>query len=1055
MKFTDNYKLGSIEVDQVLDPLEDSRRFLTIDRQLLGLFQIFGNGVVEGWDVTAAYGLSVSISPGRGNVSFMAGETNEARSVADLVPNAISYIYARVTETTRFNRDILFYASQFNVSNDVLLGAVSTGNGAVVTIDESQRNDISFIEEIKQLVNAHRHRGGTDNPTKIDLSKEVMGELPGYRISDIDASKITSGKLAPGRIPKLKHSDLDGRGVLSHAQLDSYVRNLNNVNASLLGEISTINAMQLYLANKHIWNDVDAYATNAIFLIPGISADSAIDFNATTAVIDKDNHTISGIPALSGELLATTFSSVQDFQSVPLISNVAVGSDAFGAFVSITRPVSQLVVDSFDNVFSDGSSFPGWKVETVAASQNTTFLSDSSEKVDGPFSARFDLDQGVRVQATKTFDNVANWTQYSELEISIETTATDHGEIHCQILSDTLAVLDDFKILGTNEITVGFRRVVMDISGPTLTGGTRDKVNGVRIYVDPSLGWDLSVFTFHLDKMQLNNTLFYNPSGRMRFRLKTPQKSQWAAISWTADTNDGKILVRARTAPSFSTFDSSSSIPFSAYLAASGDDPMVDDNLVIEIEVSLLPNDALTFSPLLRSLTVSYITSANNSGITIDTASSFLRASKLENAKVEDAGDVVINGRIDVGDVVYGQNNGIQQTSLTNTAVKQYGTPIVGIVGSLLPLSPIQAVSTAKVASINMAADVIRLKDRTYLVADTGNDRIVLFDRSGNPLRILCTNNVVSETAVYPLSVAYNPVNQTLYIAWSMNVTSSGLDLSQATIDGVGVSIQLSNANDKVVQFSGNSSDIQTANSSAIVLSSTHANQIAAFTASGSVDSRLYLNITASFAQEKVAVSNANYAKLNTIRGLPIFVGDLKFIAGIYRPISVKLTAAGNWLVGNAKPLSTSAGTVSSPITSAVEIVPDTGEILYSDNSVDFSVQFLGNVFEKDGNYFVLAGGVTTTGTSTGQLTGTLNVVDKTTGRLIYQYTTSDGTVASDVQLDVNDNFVVIEKNTTSAHTRIITIDADSNVVFQYDIANGYSAQDVRILSTGNLVIST
>ena len=47
MRFTENYRLGSVIAGQPLDPLEDSRRMLTIDSQLLGLFEVFGNGVSE------------------------------------------------------------------------------------------------------------------------------------------------------------------------------------------------------------------------------------------------------------------------------------------------------------------------------------------------------------------------------------------------------------------------------------------------------------------------------------------------------------------------------------------------------------------------------------------------------------------------------------------------------------------------------------------------------------------------------------------------------------------------------------------------------------------------------------------------------------------------------------------------------------------------------------------------------------------------------------------------------------------------------------------------
>src|ERR1700750_2529880 len=111
MKFTDHFKLGSVEVNQPILPIEDSRRMLTIDRQLLGLFQIFGNGVITGWHVTAGSTLTVNVSPGRGHINFMAAETTDPRSVVDLVPNSTNYIYAQAVDSTRYDRDLIFIAS--------------------------------------------------------------------------------------------------------------------------------------------------------------------------------------------------------------------------------------------------------------------------------------------------------------------------------------------------------------------------------------------------------------------------------------------------------------------------------------------------------------------------------------------------------------------------------------------------------------------------------------------------------------------------------------------------------------------------------------------------------------------------------------------------------------------------------------------------------------------------------------------------------------------------------------------------------------------------------
>lgn len=1058
MKFTENYKLGSVEAYSYLDPLEDSRRFMTIDRQLLGLFQVFGNGIVTGWTVTPGSGLNVSISPGRGHVNFISAETNVPHAISDLLPNAINYIYAKATSSTRYDRNPAFFSDivKFGQGEQILLAAITTSGGAVIKIDITERNEIGFIETIKTLISEHKHRGGDDSSSRVDLASEVMGALPGSKIDGIPASKITSGRIPIGRIPKLKHSDLEGKGSLTHAQIDSYVRGLSNPNTRLLGELSTINMLQLYLANKHIWNEVDAYSSNLLAIIPGISPNSFIDTVNSTGVIDLVNHTISGVVAPEEETLSTTFNLYDHFRPLVLAQGnpVVLGTDGDGAYLKITKPNNFLEVENFNKAAS-GETFTGWVLETVATSQNSTFLSDTEYRINGETSAKLYVDQGVRLQTTKTFTTTQDWTNYNQLEISIATKSPEHGQLKFQILSDIgngLILTDDFLLIDSNKIvegtSTGFMTVVRDITSLT----NIDKVKAIRIYTDTSLGWDLSsdAFSFNLDKIQLNNTLYYNPSGRLKFRLITPSPSNWSDISWDdTELNGGSISIRARTGATYAAFSGSYSVEFSPSIT-SGGDPGVEKNCAIEIEVTLLPDVDKLNSPLFRSLTVTYSTEATiNEGITIDTADQFSAAKSIENGVVTGSGalgKVIIDGGIDIGHIYYSQANQIQQTSITDSIDPEYETPILGISGAFLPLSPLQAISEAKNQSISTASAIERLKDRTYLVADTGNDRVILFDTDGKAIRILCTNNVTTETELYPLCVSYDKTTRTLYIAWSMAVTSNSLDLSQATIEGDGLVVALSNITDQVVKLTGKTSDIQTANSTAVILSAAHGNTIKEFVQGEADDKRIYLNITTDFAAEKVAVSNINYSRLLRRRGLPIFIGDVKYVAGIYRPICVSKTTSGNYLIGNAK---TDGTTTPIGIVSAIEMVPTTGEIVYSDNSVDFSTRYLGNVIEKDENYLVVGGSVI----KDGKPRGTVNIIDRTRNNIVSQFKTADGTVATDVQIDESENLVIVERNTTNDSSRVITVDDELNVIFQYVVGRG--VQDVRILSTGNFLIST
>lgn len=1117
MKFTEHFKLGSVELGEPIIPLEDSRRFLTIDRQLLGLFRVFGNGVIEGWEVTPGVGLSVNIAPGRGHVNFMAAETLIARTVIDLLPNATNYIYAQAIEDTRFNRNVLFFSDTllFNSGDMILLAAVVTNDSGVVSVDETVRNDISFIETIKTLINQHRHLGGDDNPSQIDLSSEVSGQLPGFRIDGIDASKITSGRLDVARLPTIEHGLLKNSGVLTHAQLDTFVRNLSNDNVRLLGELSASNLLQAYLALKHIWNEVDKFAYNLLAVIPGITPDSFSDLDNTTALFDRFQHLIQGVPSLAGSLLTASWRTTADFNRNVSNVDIDIKSDTF----QLARPSTELLVDGFDNVFSDGATLPGWTLQSLASNSSTTFLSDSAKKADGAFSAELDIDQSFRVQVTKTFSTAQDWTEFNEIEMFIETLSASHGQIRFQILkantssSDGLEAVADFLLLNTNETTSGFERVVFDI-----VSIERDAVKAIRIYTDSSLGWDLSATTFNVDSIQLNNNLFFHDSGALRFRFQTPQQSQWAAISWDGDLNGGTIQARARTAPNFAFFDGTTASTFGPFFSDSGGDPQVDDNVAVEFEIALTAPAGLAASPVIRSVTLSFVTNNAGSGLTIDTTEDFLRAKKLSNTDVRtvDAttgdGQVIIDGRVDVGDVVYGNIRSVQQADA-------FGTPVVGITGTTLPLSPIQAGQTELVLrqpSLDGVATVIRNDDKTYLITDTLNDRVLLLDRQGNVLKGLASNTFLSasDQGLYPLTAVYNREDSTLYVSWTTNVNFNSIDLSKFTINGSGIVIKLSNTGDSVARVQGRNSSLDSANVTAILLSDAHVAELEFFLTSQSVgDSRIFLDVEPDAVTNGLDLESTNFASLSSARGLPISVAPIKFVRGIHRPISVSVTSAGNWLIGNAKPLVSTedltdpvTGVGTDEIVSVLELDPDSGNVEFSSNAVDFSLVTFGNAVEINERYVVMAGivpddqapqtsvttsltrsvlglGNVTVSTTTTQpvattdetgattettlsesdltalsgFRGIVKTVEKRSGRVVFQEQTSDGTYAADVQVDADGQLVVAEKffDQTSGKGRVVKMDEDGNIFFQFGFKELSSPNDVRVLSTGNLVISS
>src|ERR1035437_7088669 len=97
-KQTPNYKFGYYVPGEVTDPTTESNRFNTIDIQLRGLYEVLGNGVLNGWnilqDVTNA--LSIDISPGKGVISFVSCASTTA-SIIPVSPSQTNYIYASLT----------------------------------------------------------------------------------------------------------------------------------------------------------------------------------------------------------------------------------------------------------------------------------------------------------------------------------------------------------------------------------------------------------------------------------------------------------------------------------------------------------------------------------------------------------------------------------------------------------------------------------------------------------------------------------------------------------------------------------------------------------------------------------------------------------------------------------------------------------------------------------------------------------------------------------------------------------------------------------------------
>ena len=92
-------------------------RFLVIDKQLYGLYSVFGNGVISGWTITerdniGSNTIAVDITPGLGIISSLAVQTESTGEVLDLPPGETFDIYAILTSGTVRSRRVDFVWSR-------------------------------------------------------------------------------------------------------------------------------------------------------------------------------------------------------------------------------------------------------------------------------------------------------------------------------------------------------------------------------------------------------------------------------------------------------------------------------------------------------------------------------------------------------------------------------------------------------------------------------------------------------------------------------------------------------------------------------------------------------------------------------------------------------------------------------------------------------------------------------------------------------------------------------------------------------------------------------
>jgi hypothetical protein len=777
-KRTNKYGMIYFEQGDFTNAQFEMQRWETIDTQLKALFSIMGNGILYGWDIRSnpSDGLSCRISSGAGHVGFVAVESL-GENIVNLAPDSINYLYAQLTRDSYWTKNVNFFSFIDKLREDgknLHIGIIYTDNEKIINIDSSVRTELGFLKLINDAIKNHKHNGSINNPNPIDLYSEVHGILRQSNLPDLDASIIKTGIINENLIPQIDHiKGLINQGTLTHSQLDSYIESLSISDKKLMGEVSTINLLQLILGLKHIYPDIDEYLKNYISFIPGISSDEYIDFDNTTATVDTrtymegGTHTIYGTSENNFENYAYNWGGIYDLidhnkENIIIQNNEAILETEF----------INLSLDDFNSI-------SGWSSQSEITGIPFFISLDNSNFVTPPRSGKFNI-TGREIEArlimNKNFIS-QNWSQYNFLHFKLYTENIDHGDLFFHINNDPINTI---KILNKNQFTIddqtlmnGWQEIIID-----LRRIQRNNIHSIGFYISTNDGWNTEKnFNFNVDNFVLKSDIIHKKNGFIEFSFNSPSMKKFNSIEiqkkllnesnpdWSgssmvveyySDNVYNKIIINE--------FDN-------IYLLVLPENFMSNE---IIFKIIINSSNNLKNSPVFKSLKLNYSIIAEENNFNISSEQEWINGEKF-NVDVNHDGSISVRDNKNLNTIIYGNNGKI---NLMDDNFKNIFT----FNGSMIPDSIHQSLNKLP-NGYGLITGVAYGENENIWISDIDNDTILELNKSGlvrgfygsylyNPLDKTINLNEFKSTNQYVnvLSCNLNLKNDTLYIVYDKNI---------------------------------------------------------------------------------------------------------------------------------------------------------------------------------------------------------------------------------------------------------------------------------------------
>ncbi|MCF7795989.1 hypothetical protein K9M42_02750 [Patescibacteria group bacterium] len=1066
-------------LDSSLSIQKEIERFVVIDKQLYGLYSVFGNGVINGWDVqnngyNIDNGISVLITEGIGIIKYMVAESMQVQYLNNLPSNSEITIFANSTGQTLQNRIVNFsFVIGGDIPEDTIkIATVVTGNENIVYVDNDDRDYLSFEQTIKDEVDNHKHRG---TPSKIDLQEETKNQMPGARIEGIDASKIISGTLNLEQIPKLDHNDLENNGLLTHAALDSFVSTLEKSNKELLGEISSVNLLRAVIFLKYLYPDIDSNFINEFICIPGISSDNIIDFESSTANIDLDSQCISGKPVQIGQFVSTYWNDQNSFYNAYKKTNVIISDGE----VSLKRSGENIeIIENFET-FAPGVDL-SFDKNIVLRNDYAKVISegDNINKIEGKYSGEFNANSDLRVLYSKNIKKSDSSTgtsvgidlseDYDELAMWVKTNNSNHKPVYFYLINGNYEInaeipdenqIGPFEIIPENHITSNqddsknnFEEKVINLSQIKQVPNLKniDNLTKIVFYTD-ELDDD---FIFYIDNIYARRTNLVAPSGSVRLRYSTQAQVTFHSIFYEGSVpNNTNINVRVKTSNSEEAL---SRAPYTMYLNSG--QIFATEGTNVEIEVNLLSSDE-TVSPVLRSIELRMLVDSDLNGFEITEKDDFERGT-LENLIISDD---IIDNQIELSDPIniegyyFSQANSINEIDDNNVGV-------YGFAGNKMPLAPNQTAiwEQKPYKKFDYITSVKRMHDKSYLIADTHNDRVLRVDNEGNLIEGFGSTYFVDDN-LYPVSIVYNPNLYILTLVLSKPVSLN--DISKISLYGGVEEIQLSSEDTILSNSKCNNKVIE------ISLSEDNYVKLKGY-------DNLSINFSKGVFTEDINIPDGISSLLNIYSQFDVFVGNFVYMDNIRHPIEFNKIDE-KWIVGNvSKPAlfynknNINFEDINVPSIMEFSLEENIINFNYSFSKIYFSDFSMGGIYKISEGQMVVAGVIeseygafmgTSEGTDYNSIAsnalagwvGVVAIIDKVNQKYNIIYNSPDGLYPSDVDVDTEGNIIVSESSFTGSNGRLIKLDDYGNITWMYGMGFFDIINSINVTDENNIIVSS